>query len=112
MQSKLKPRYAGSKIAPVLPPTPASLFTNDATKDTLDKLETIFTKLEKMVEKKEKPEKCRLLVINRTIFDEIKTRYSILYFRPSVFLSLRPTRKFFCPSLVRSFWLLLDTRIL
>ena len=64
----------GSKISQVLPPTPAALFTNDATKDTLDKLEAIFTKLEKMFEKKEKPEKCRLLIINRTIFDQIKTR--------------------------------------
>jgi hypothetical protein len=62
----------GSKPSPVLPPTPTSLFTTDASKDTLDQLETIFSKIEK-TERKDKPEMAKL-VINRTTFDQMKTR--------------------------------------
>ena len=66
-------KSAGSKLAPVLPPTPTSLFTTDASKDTLDQLETIFSKIEKTAERKDKPEMVKL-VINRTTFDQMKKR--------------------------------------
>ena len=61
----------GLRKAQTLPATPTSLFNNDATKDTIDQAEKIFSKMEKAM--KEKPDLARL-VMDRATFDQLKTR--------------------------------------